>query len=82
MGLWFNFVTNLQLQTFGLNVTLMQLATIVLAPGLFGFALWRLWLALKGKGTLSIVWSAAIAVSALIVLWGSLVFHLLHLGLE
>jgi len=82
IGLWFNFVTNLQLQTFGVNVTLMQLATIILAPGLFGFALWRLWLAIKAKGTLAIVWSAAIALSALIVLWGTLVFHLLHLGLE
>ncbi|MBY8826184.1 serine hydrolase domain-containing protein [Sphingomonas colocasiae] len=82
IGIWFNFLTTMRGQPMGGGVYALQAATVILLPGLAGFALARLWQSWKGGSKLSIGWSALVALAALIVLWGALAFHLIHIGIE
>ncbi|MDT9600294.1 serine hydrolase domain-containing protein [Sphingosinicella rhizophila] len=82
IGIWLSVIMSLRVGLLSGSIYLLQIATIVVIPGLFLFALWRLWLAIQSRQRVSIAWSLAIALAAFIVLWGALVFHLIFIGLS
>ncbi len=81
LGFWFYFLTKLSVQPLGAGTYVLQIATIILIPGLFALALWRLWLSVKSGLKLSMLWSLTIALAASIVLWAGLAYHLIYIGL-
>ena len=62
-------------------VWLLQITGWIAFLGLFGIALWNLWLVWKGKrGWFSKLWSVLILLAALVVLWVAVGFNLLDFG--
>jgi hypothetical protein len=59
----------------------LRIATPLIFVALLGAAVWNLWLVWKGApGKLRRIWSVVLAISAVVLLWIALVFHLIGWG--
>ena len=80
---WFMTLTSLGFQPLGPAIYALELSTIVAFPVLAAVAVWFLVAGLRSKrGWLSVVVRGAVVLAALCLVWVSVAFNLIHLGLN